>query len=109
MNVRRLDAPTTAPKPELEQAMRHGEEDPMNRRQLFLSTAKAALASALGGTWLGSRAETAKAQAADSNGAVLARPRPEFHGKIGRTLKDSTPDFPKMFEAPAASPNILLI
>jgi arylsulfatase A-like enzyme len=49
------------------------------------------------------------AAATTDDGSVLPRPRPEFHGKIGRTVKDSTPDFPKIYEAPAGSPNILMI
>jgi arylsulfatase A-like enzyme len=40
---------------------------------------------------------------------VLPRPEPPFKGKIGRTVKDSTPDFPKGIEAPKGAPNILLI
>jgi hypothetical protein len=40
---------------------------------------------------------------------VLPRPEPPFKGKIGRTVKDSTPDFPKGVEAPKGAPNILLI
>src|SRR5262249_16584649 len=40
---------------------------------------------------------------------VLPKPEPPFQGKIGRTVKDSTPDFPKSVEAPAGAPNILLI
>jgi arylsulfatase len=32
-----------------------------------------------------------------------------FEGRIGRTVKDSTPDFPKGIEAPVGAPNILLI
>ena len=40
---------------------------------------------------------------------VLPKPEPPFHGKIGRTVKDSTPDFPKGVEAPKGAPNILLI
>ena len=40
---------------------------------------------------------------------VLPRPEPPFHGKIGRTAKDSTPDFPKGVEAPKGAPNVLLI
>jgi hypothetical protein len=31
---------------------------------------------------------------------VLPQPEPPFRGKIGRTVKDSTPDFPKEVEAP---------
>ena len=40
---------------------------------------------------------------------VLPKPEPPFQGKIGRTVKDSTPDFPKSIEAPAGAPNVLLI
>jgi arylsulfatase A-like enzyme len=40
---------------------------------------------------------------------VLPRPAPAFNGHIGRTIKDSTPDFPKEVEAPKGAPNILLI
>jgi len=40
---------------------------------------------------------------------VLPRPAPVFGGHIGRTAKDSTPDFPKEVEAPKGAPNILLI
>ena len=37
---------------------------------------------------------------------VLPKPHPSFQGKIGRTVQDSTPDFPKGVEAPAGAPNI---
>jgi arylsulfatase len=40
---------------------------------------------------------------------VLPKPEQPFHGKIGRTVKTSTPDFPKGVEAPKGAPNILLI
>lgn len=40
---------------------------------------------------------------------VLPRPEPPFRGKIGRTIKDSKPDFPKEVRAPKGAPNILLI
>src|SRR5882724_8918335 len=40
---------------------------------------------------------------------VLPRPEQPFRGKIGRTPKDSTPDFPKGVEAPKGAPNILVI
>jgi arylsulfatase len=41
--------------------------------------------------------------------SVLPKPEPPFQGKIGRTVKDSTPDFPKGVEAPKGAPNVLLI
>src|SRR5476649_1550598 len=40
---------------------------------------------------------------------VLPRPEQPFNGVIGRTAKESTPDFPKGIEAPKGAPNILLI
>lgn len=40
---------------------------------------------------------------------VLPKPTPRFQGKIARTAKDSTPDFPKGVEAPKGAPNVLLI
>jgi arylsulfatase len=50
-----------------------------------------------------------KAQTPSSTREVLPQPQPPFKGKIGRTVKDSTPDFPKDVEAPKGAPNILLI
>jgi arylsulfatase A-like enzyme len=46
---------------------------------------------------------------APDNTTVLPRPAPPFEGKIGRTAKDSKPDFPKPIEAPKGAPNVLLI
>ena len=40
---------------------------------------------------------------------VLPHAEPTFKGKIGRTVKGSTPDFPKGVEAPKGAPNVLLI
>ena len=40
---------------------------------------------------------------------ILPVPEAPFKGKIGRTAKDSTPDFPKAVEAPNGAPNVLLI
>src|SRR5262245_17206436 len=40
---------------------------------------------------------------------VLPKPEPPFAGKIARTAKESTPDFPKGIEAPKGAPNVLLI
>ena len=39
----------------------------------------------------------------------LPLPEPPFKGKIGKTYKDSVPDFPKPVQAPKEAPNILLI
>jgi len=48
-------------------------------------------------------------QGTPSSGEPLPKPDAPFNGKIGRTVKDSKPDFPKGVEAPAGAPNILLI
>jgi arylsulfatase A-like enzyme len=40
---------------------------------------------------------------------VLPRPEPPFKGHIGRTVKESTLDFPQEVKAPKGAPNILLI
>jgi arylsulfatase len=53
--------------------------------------------------------QASKAQTPSSTQEVLPQPQPPFKGKIGRTVKDSTPDFPKGVEAPKGAPNILLI
>src|SRR5580765_2445516 len=40
---------------------------------------------------------------------ILPRPAQPFGGKIGRTTKESTKDFPKEVTAPKGAPNVLLI
>src|SRR5271166_3731234 len=106
----------------------------MDRRQLFLSTAKAALASALGGSWLSG---AAKAQAATPSagaqpptppsvapvgqnigapdgtrtilGDVLPAPDLPFGGKIELNAVQSQSWWPPQIVPPAGAPNILLI
>jgi arylsulfatase A-like enzyme len=39
---------------------------------------------------------------------LLPRPQEPFKGKIGRTAKESTPDFPTGVEAPAGAPNVII-
>lgn len=48
----------------------------MNRRQLFLSTARAALASAFGGSWLGSGGSTPASAQTPATASVAAGPTP---------------------------------
>ena len=81
----------------------------MNRRKLFISTAKAAFASAVGGSLLGSeptfaQAQLAKGAAGPPNMSVLPYPDPQFNGVIGRTTEDSKPDFPQPILAPEGAP-----
>ena len=71
-------------------------------RRRFLGSSSLIAASAVASTTL---PRTAASQ--DAN--VLPKPEPPFRGRIGRTRPESTPDFPKMVEAPAGAPNILLI
>ena len=68
----------------------------VRRRSLLLGTTSLVAASSLAAT-----APSAKAQQSQE---VLPKPLPPFQGKIGRTVKDSTPDFPKGLEAPAGHP-----
>jgi arylsulfatase len=53
--------------------------------------------------------ESAPDSSAGGTPRVLPRPEAPFRGKIGRTVKDSTPDFPKEVQAPTGAPNVLLI
>jgi arylsulfatase A-like enzyme len=45
----------------------------------------------------------------DIDRTVLPIPDPAFKGKIGKTYKDSTPDYPQPVTAPEGAPNVLLI
>jgi arylsulfatase A-like enzyme len=74
------------------------------RRDLWLGSTS--LLSALA---VASTVSVRAANAASPDETVLPKPEPPFQGKIGRTVKDSTPNFPKGIEAPAGAPNILLI
>jgi arylsulfatase A-like enzyme len=73
----------------------------ISRRRLLGSTSFLA-ASAVAATAL------PRAASADTS-PVLPTPEPPFKGHIERTIKGSTPDFPKGVEAPAGAPNVLLI
>jgi len=73
----------------------------INRRQLLGSSSVIA-ASAVA-------ASAFPRSAASETSSVLPAPEPPFKGHIERTLKGSTPDFPKMTEAPPGAPNVLLI
>ncbi len=101
----------------------------MNRRQLFLSTAKTALAAAFGGSWLSgkARAQTddaapraategvirGKAGSPDAtislDGRVLPPTPAAFGGVINEKAKESTPWWPPRVVPPAGAPNVLLI
>jgi arylsulfatase len=74
----------------------------LRRRTLLLGTTSLVAASGIASTALPRSADAATSE-------VLPEPEAPFHGKIGRTVKDSTPDFPKAVEAPAGAPNVLLI
>src|SRR5262245_14911179 len=87
----------------------------MQTRMTFATTTLLAAGALLG--WLASTTRPAMTLAQDqaarsspeSSDNQLPRPEPEFKGKIGRTVKESTPDFPKEVQAPKGAPNVLLI
>jgi arylsulfatase len=109
----------------------------MNRRQLFFSTAKAALATALSGPWLG-RAAKAQAQTGGAasvgwgrrssgffgqvtgtpgmpgttttiDGRYLPAPPQPFLGHIEPNAAESTAAWPLLTAPPKGAPNVLLI
>src|SRR5271155_1178678 len=104
----------------------------MNRRQLFLSTARAALATAFGGAWLSGKGAAQPGGAATAAGSAPARatmganigapdgtrtipgdilPAPElpFGGTINLNALQSKSWWPPRIVPPAGAPNILLI
>ncbi len=86
----------------------------MNRRQLFLSTARAALTSAVGGTWLGSKSASAQVQAqipsSATDGRVLPFPPVPTASIAGPTLQESKHvRRAEPHHLPADAPNILIV
>lgn len=82
----------------------------MKRRELFQSTAKAALATAFAGPLLSKEAlAQAPGTVAFVDSRVLPTPTPPFAGVIEPNLVDSTPGWPPTIMPPAESPNVLLI
>ncbi|MGA8172334.1 MAG: arylsulfatase [Methylocystis sp.] len=41
--------------------------------------------------------------------SALPKPTPPFKGKIGKTFKDSVPDFPQPIRAPKGAPNVVIV
>jgi arylsulfatase A-like enzyme len=100
----------------------------MNRRELFLSTAKAALATAFGGRWLSGKAEAQTTAASPLPlapqvigvsgspsatrtipGDVLPPTDLPFGGTINLTAPESTPWWPPKVVPQQGAPNVLLI
>lgn len=73
----------------------------ISRRSLFASTSAVAVSAVA--------ISALPRPAAAETPSVLPPPEPPFKGHIERTLKGSTPDFPKGVEAPPGAPNVLLI
>jgi arylsulfatase A-like enzyme len=67
----------------------------VNRRNMLLASVSSAVTSLL----------AAATRAQD----VLPRPEQPFKGHIGRTVEESTKDFPQEVKAPKGAPNVLLI
>ena len=89
----------------------------MNRRQLFASTAKAALATAFGGLLPSNRASAQQIRGTPGSPSAvefpdsryLPPPSPPFAGHIMPNAIDSTPAWPPQTMPPAGAPNVLLI
>jgi arylsulfatase A-like enzyme len=77
--------------------------------------AVATLSQAAGALLSGLTSSAALAQAMSDgpivglSGSQLPKPDPEFTGKIGETLNDSTPSYPPPLKAPQGAPNVLVI
>jgi hypothetical protein len=86
----------------------------MRTRMILTTTAAVVTAGALLG-WLtaSGRLTTVRAQNRSeppgAGSSQLPKPDPEFKGKVGETLKDSTPSYPPPLKAPKGAPNVLVI
>ena len=90
----------------------------MKPRMTLLALAVVGLGAALGAVAASGQlnalsrlwaAPPAPAEPPHGDATVLPRPEPPFLGHIGRTIKDSTKDFPQEVHAPKGAPNVLLI
>jgi hypothetical protein len=88
----------------------------MNRRQLFYSTAKAALATALGSSWLGSSASAQTSQPASSAAAttptdrtILPIPEPRRPMIDVLDARNAVPPVRFEVKAPPNAPNVLIV
>jgi arylsulfatase len=85
----------------------------MRTRTVLAAAALLAAGALLGGLTASGRLTTALAQDKSeppaTGGAQLPKPDPEFKGKVGETLKDSTASYPQPLRAPKGAPNVLLI
>ena len=82
----------------------------INRRLLFLSTAKGALAAALGAVGLRTEAQTQSPTATQfPDSRVLPTTTPPFEGFIAPNLVNSQPGWPPTVMPPEGSPNVLLV
>jgi arylsulfatase A-like enzyme len=84
----------------------------MRTRTTLTAAALLAVGALLG--WLNATERAAQDNKKDKAPAepprnVLPVPEQPFRGIVGRTAKDSTPDFPRQVEAPKGAPNVLLI
>ncbi len=74
----------------------------------YLAAAMIVLGLAVAGSTSALAAES-KTSGDQPDRSVLPVPPAPFKGKIERTAKDSTPDFPTAVQAPEGAPNVLLI
>ena len=82
----------------------------MNRRRLFLSSAKGALAAALGAVGFRTTAQAQSPTAVEfPDSKVLPTPTPPFEGVIEPNFLESTPGWPPTIRPPEGAPNVLLV
>ena len=82
----------------------------INRRNLFLGSARGALISALAAAGFGKAAHAqAPTATAFPDSKSIPTPTPPFGGDIGMNLVDSKPGWPPTIAPPAGAPNVLLI
>src|SRR5271165_5943188 len=82
----------------------------MNRRRLFLSSARGALAAAFGAVGFRTTAQAQSPTAVQfPDSTVLPTPTPPFQGFIAPNLINSQPGWPPTVMPPEGAPNVLLI
>jgi arylsulfatase len=81
--------------------------------QMHMTSATVLVAGALLGWLTGSGrlslADATRDLPAAIDGSQLPKPDQPFTGKIGETIKDSTPKYPQPLKAPKGAPNVLLV
>ncbi|HEY0256180.1 MAG TPA: arylsulfatase [Candidatus Methylacidiphilales bacterium] len=84
----------------------------MKLRRFSRTAHPSTILTALGlaaGALTATRGDSTPVSTAPENQTTLPKAAPSFQGKIGVTVKDSVPNFPKPLQAPAGAPNVVVI